>query len=86
MHKFISLADNTQPLLSCSTIKKLSVNFVFRYDDSKVEDLRLHICYRTIDLIKKDQPYSLPEVLCISSSIIKLNCENCRILEDCVKK
>ncbi|KAG5620084.1 hypothetical protein H5410_005302 [Solanum commersonii] len=83
LHKFISLTENALPLLiSCSTIKKLSLNFVFRYND--VEDLRLNIRHRTIYLILHDQPYSLPEVLCSSSSIIKLNCEKCRILEDCV--
>ncbi|KAG5609898.1 hypothetical protein H5410_021179 [Solanum commersonii] len=38
--------------------------------NKKVEDLCMNIC--------------LPEVLCSSSLILKLNCENCRILEDCV--
>uniref|UniRef100_M1DUW6 F-box family protein n=1 Tax=Solanum tuberosum TaxID=4113 RepID=M1DUW6_SOLTU len=100
MHKFISLTDNVLPLLSCSTIKKFSLNFVFRYDDGvsyfpkidkwlefavnkKVEDLRLNIRY-TVDPTEHDQPYNLPIVLSNSSSILKLNCENCRILEDCV--
>ncbi|KAG5570965.1 hypothetical protein H5410_060731 [Solanum commersonii] len=31
-----------------------------------------------------DQPYRLPEVLCSSSLIIKLNCTNCRTLEECI--
>ncbi|KAK4726815.1 hypothetical protein R3W88_031732 [Solanum pinnatisectum] len=100
VYKFISLTDNVLPLLTCSTIKKLSLNFVFRYDDGlsyfpesdkwlefimnkKVEDLRLNMQY-TADLTENDQPYSLLEVQCSSSSILKLNCENCRILEDCV--
>ncbi|KAK6773671.1 hypothetical protein RDI58_028909 [Solanum bulbocastanum] len=34
--------------------------------------------------MEHDQPYSLPEVLCSSSSVVKLNYENCRILEDSV--
>ncbi|KAG5620056.1 hypothetical protein H5410_005274, partial [Solanum commersonii] len=100
VHKFISLTDNVLPLLSCSTIKRFSLNFVFRYDDGvsyfpkidkwlefamnkKVEDLLLNICY-IVDPTEHDKPYSLQEVLCNSSSILKLNCENCRILEDCV--
>ncbi|KAG5620363.1 hypothetical protein H5410_005581 [Solanum commersonii] len=33
LHKFISLTDNVLPLLSFSSIKKLSFNFVFRYGD-----------------------------------------------------
>ncbi|KAG5571157.1 hypothetical protein H5410_060923 [Solanum commersonii] len=33
MQKFISLTDNVLPLLSFSTIKKFSLNFVLRYDD-----------------------------------------------------
>ncbi|KAK4726817.1 hypothetical protein R3W88_031734 [Solanum pinnatisectum] len=33
VYKFISLTDNVLPLLSYSTIKKLSLSFVFRYDD-----------------------------------------------------
>uniref|UniRef100_M1DX76 F-box family protein n=1 Tax=Solanum tuberosum TaxID=4113 RepID=M1DX76_SOLTU len=33
LHKFISLMDNVLPLLSCSSIKNLSLNFVFRYGD-----------------------------------------------------
>ncbi|KAG5621465.1 hypothetical protein H5410_006683 [Solanum commersonii] len=94
------ITDNVLPLLSCSTIKKFSLNFVFIYDDGvsyflkigkwlefavnkKVEDLRLNIRY-IVDPTEHDQPYSLPEVLSNSSSILKLNCENCRILEDCV--
>ncbi|KAG5620373.1 hypothetical protein H5410_005591 [Solanum commersonii] len=101
VHKFISLTNNVLPLhISCFTIKKLSLNFVFRYDDGlsyfpiienwfehavnkKLEDLRLNICY-TVDPSVHDQPYSLPKFLCSSSSIINLNCKNCRILEDCV--
>ncbi|KAK4716317.1 hypothetical protein R3W88_014655 [Solanum pinnatisectum] len=101
LHKFISLTDNVLPLLSCSSIKKLSQTFVFRYGDGvsyfpvidkwlefvvnkKVEDLRLNILHRIVYPIGHDQPYSLPEVLCSSSPIIKLICENCRILEDFV--
>uniref|UniRef100_M1DX55 Ubiquitin-protein ligase n=1 Tax=Solanum tuberosum TaxID=4113 RepID=M1DX55_SOLTU len=100
VHKIISLTDNVLPLLSCSSIKKLNLNFVFIYDDGlsyfpkidkwlefamkkKVEDLRMNIRY-TVDPTEHDQPYSLPEVLCSSSSILKLNCEKCRILEDCI--
>ncbi|XP_049385539.1 F-box protein At5g03100-like [Solanum stenotomum] len=100
MHKFISLTDNVLPLLICSTIKNFSLNFVFRYDDDvsyfpkidkwlefavnkTVEDLHLNIRY-TVDPTEHDQPYSLPVALSNSSSILKLNCKNCRILEDCV--
>uniref|UniRef100_M1C8T9 F-box family protein n=1 Tax=Solanum tuberosum TaxID=4113 RepID=M1C8T9_SOLTU len=100
VHKFISLMDNVLPILSFSTIQKFSLTFVFRYHDGvsyfpvidkwleftvnkKVEDLRLNIRY-TVDPTEHDQPYSLLEVLCSSSSILKLNYENCRILEDCV--
>jgi len=51
--------------------------------NKKVEDLCLNIRYN-VNPTELDQPYSLPEVLCSSSSILKLNSENCRILEDCV--
>ncbi|XP_015162979.1 putative F-box protein At1g49610 [Solanum tuberosum] len=100
LHKFISLTDNVLPLLSSSSIKKCSLNFVFKHEDDvsyfpvidkwlefavnkKVEGLCLNISY-DIDAIEHDQPYSLPEVLCSSSSILKLKCQNCRILDDCV--
>ncbi|KAG5571150.1 hypothetical protein H5410_060916 [Solanum commersonii] len=33
VHKFITLMDNVLPLLSCSTIQKFSLNFVFKYND-----------------------------------------------------
>ncbi|KAH0695988.1 hypothetical protein KY289_013470 [Solanum tuberosum] len=98
VHKFIFLTDNVLPLLSCSSINKFNLNFVFKSDDgvsyfteiekwlefavnTKVEDLCLKIGY-TNDAIESDQPYSLPEVFCSSSSIVKLKCENCRILDD----
>ncbi|XP_010317363.1 F-box/LRR-repeat protein 25-like [Solanum lycopersicum] len=100
VHKFISLTDNVLPLLSSSSIKKCSLNFVFRHNDEvsyfpvidkwlefavnkKVEGLSLKISYDTDD-IENDQPYSLPKVFCSSSSIQKLKCQNCRILDDCV--
>ncbi|KAG5570969.1 hypothetical protein H5410_060735 [Solanum commersonii] len=51
---------------------ELSVN-------KKLEDLRLKMCYRIVYPTGHDQPYSLPEVLCSSSSIIKLKCNNKRI-------
>ncbi|MCD7447736.1 hypothetical protein HAX54_033526 [Datura stramonium] len=99
-HKFISLTDNVLPLLSCSSIKKLSLGFMLNYDDGvsynpkidkwlefavnkKMEDLFLNILY-TVRADKHDQPYSLPQVLCSSSSIVKLECWNCRISEDYV--
>ncbi|KAG5571155.1 hypothetical protein H5410_060921, partial [Solanum commersonii] len=85
LHKFIFLTDNILPVHNCSTIKKLSVNFVFGYNDES-GGFTLNICYRYVDPTKNDQPYSFPEVLCICSSIIKLKYENCRILEHCVKK
>ncbi|KAG5571149.1 hypothetical protein H5410_060915 [Solanum commersonii] len=101
VHEFISLTDNVLPLLSCSTIKKFSLNFVFGYDygesyifvidksleftvNKKVEDLCQNIRYRIVYMTRNDQAYSLPEVPYSSSSIIKLNCNNCKILEDCV--
>ncbi|KAG5620374.1 hypothetical protein H5410_005592 [Solanum commersonii] len=71
VHKFIFLTDNVLPLLSCSSINKFNLNFVFKSDDGY-----------TNDAIESDQPYSLPEVFCSSSSIVKLKCENCRILDD----
>ncbi|KAG5571152.1 hypothetical protein H5410_060918, partial [Solanum commersonii] len=40
VHKFISSTDNVLPLRSCSTIKKFTFNFVFRYDNGE--------CYITI--------------------------------------
>ncbi|WMV15015.1 hypothetical protein MTR67_008400 [Solanum verrucosum] len=100
LHKFISLTDNVLPLLSSSSIKKCSLNFMFEHVDDvsyfpvidkwlefavnkKVEGLCLNISYDT-DAIEHDQPYSLPEVFCSSSSILKLKCQNCRILDDCV--
>ncbi|KAK4710395.1 hypothetical protein R3W88_004908 [Solanum pinnatisectum] len=100
VHKFISLTDNVLPLLSNSSIKKCSLNFVFKHENDvsyflvidkwlefavnkKVEGLCLNISY-DIDAIEHDQPYSLPEVLCSSSSILKLKCQNCRILDDCI--
>ncbi|KAK6796831.1 hypothetical protein RDI58_004532 [Solanum bulbocastanum] len=99
VHKFISLTDNVLPLLSSSSIKKCSLNFVFKHEDDvsyfpvidkwlefavnkKVEGLCLNIS--DIDAIKHDQPYSLPEVFCSCSSILKLKCQNCRILDNCI--
>ncbi|XP_027769019.1 F-box protein At5g03100-like [Solanum pennellii] len=49
----------------------------------KVEDLCLNISYRYLDT-SPPQPYSLPQVLCSSSSIVTLNCEYCILSEDCV--
>ncbi|KAK4709811.1 hypothetical protein R3W88_004324 [Solanum pinnatisectum] len=100
VHKFIFLTDNVLPLLSSSSIKKCNLNFVFKHEDDvsyfpiidkwlefalnkKVEALCLNISY-DIDAIENDQPNSLPEVFCSSSSILKLKCQNCRILDDCV--
>ncbi|KAG5570937.1 hypothetical protein H5410_060703 [Solanum commersonii] len=47
--------------------------------NKKVEDLRLNMHYRDVYPTGHDQPYSLPEVLFNSSSIIKLKCNNWRI-------
>lgn len=47
--------------------------------NTKVKDLCLKIGY-TNDAIESDQ---LQSARC-SSSIVKLKCENCRILDDCV--
>ncbi|KAK4709816.1 hypothetical protein R3W88_004329 [Solanum pinnatisectum] len=91
VQKFISLTDNVLPLLSCSTIKKFSLNLCSNMMmwlefavNKEVEDLRLNIHY-TIHPTEHE-PYSLHEVLCSSSPILKINCENCRILKDCVLK
>ncbi|XP_060193448.1 putative F-box protein At1g49610 [Lycium barbarum] len=100
VHKFIFFTDNVLPLLSLSSIKKFSLDFAFDYDygvsyshkidkwlefalNKKVEDLYLNISY-TDEPSKDDQPYSLSRVLCGNSSILKLDCRNCSISEDCV--
>ncbi|MCD9644157.1 hypothetical protein HAX54_032174 [Datura stramonium] len=98
LDKFISFTDNVLPLLSCLSIKKFNLYFDFDYDDGvsyslkidnwlefavnkKVEDLYLNIWY-SVDPEEHDQPYSLPQVFCSSSSIVKLDCRYCRISED----
>ncbi|KAK4709744.1 hypothetical protein R3W88_004257 [Solanum pinnatisectum] len=89
VHKFISLTDNVLPLLRTSSIKKCSLNFVFKHEDDvsyfPVIDKWLEFAVNKkveglylnisydIDVIEHDQPYSLPEVFCSSS-----------ILDDCV--
>ncbi|PHT54874.1 hypothetical protein CQW23_03360 [Capsicum baccatum] len=50
----------------------------------KVEDLYLYIWYTGDAIQLHAKPYSLPQYLCSNSSIVKLECENCRISEDCV--
>ncbi|WMV17007.1 hypothetical protein MTR67_010392 [Solanum verrucosum] len=84
---------NVLPLLCCSKIKKLCLYFRFclvaSYSSKidkwleialkkKVEDLDLEIWYYD------QNPYVLPQVLCNNSSIVKFNCEFCRIPEECV--
>ncbi|XP_060193275.1 putative F-box protein At1g49610 [Lycium barbarum] len=100
LNNFISFTDNVLPLLSCSTIKNFNLTFPFDYDDGltysstidkwlefaankKVEDLYLNIWY-TAEATKHDKPYMLPQVFCSSSSILYIECWNCRISEDCV--
>ncbi|XP_006363820.1 F-box/LRR-repeat protein At5g02910-like [Solanum tuberosum] len=93
INKFISFTDNVLPLLCCSKIKKFCLYFRFclvaSYSSKidkwleialkkKVEDLDLEIWYYD------QNPYVLPQVLCNNSSIVKFNCEFCRIPEECV--
>uniref|UniRef100_A0A3Q7FZ33 F-box domain-containing protein n=1 Tax=Solanum lycopersicum TaxID=4081 RepID=A0A3Q7FZ33_SOLLC len=93
INKFISFTDNVLPLLCCSNIKKFCLYFRFclvaSYSSKidkwleivlkkKVEDLDLEIWYYD------QSPYVLPQVLCNNSSIVKFNCEFCRIPEECV--
>ncbi|XP_059293499.1 F-box/LRR-repeat protein At5g02910-like isoform X2 [Lycium ferocissimum] len=93
INKFISFTDNVLTLLCCSKIKKFTLYFrsclVASYGSKidklleialkkKAEDLELEIWYYDQD------PYVLPQALCSSSFILKLNCEYCRIPEECV--
>nr|XP_018625885.1 F-box/LRR-repeat protein At5g02910-like [Nicotiana tomentosiformis] len=62
--------------INCSD--SLAVNkFISFMDNNKVEDIDLDIWYYD------QESYILPQVLCSSSSVLKLSCTCCRISEDC---
>ncbi|XP_059294832.1 putative F-box protein At1g49610 [Lycium ferocissimum] len=100
VNKFISFIDNVLPLLNCSSFKRFHLEFSFNYDDGmsygpkidellefavnkNVEELHLNTWY-IHEVAEYDLSYSLPQVLCSSSSILKIECMDCRISEDCV--
>ncbi|KAK4367851.1 hypothetical protein RND71_011643 [Anisodus tanguticus] len=91
--RFILFVDNVLRLLRCSKIKKLSLHSGFKVGLSygskidkrleialkkKVEDVDLHVFYSF------EGPYTLPQLLCSSSSILILKCMLCKFSEDCV--
>ncbi|KAG5621458.1 hypothetical protein H5410_006676 [Solanum commersonii] len=75
VHKFISLTDNVLPLLSCSSIKKFNLKFVLKF---------MIVCLIFPKLTSGLNLLRIRKSFCSNSSIVKLKCQNCRILDDCV--